>query len=137
MAKQAIGLKIPFRLGNDGYFETNKDTISQVSSNIRNLLLTKPGERRFNNSFGSGLHKLLFEQNTLDDFRQIIIDVVQNDLNRFVQGAVIKDVKVQLSNDPNFLGSVNNDLNKVYISVIFTYKNVTSETQVTLQTNNI
>lgn len=135
--KQAIGLKIPFRLGQNGYFETNDTTAAQISSNIQNLLLTKPGERRFNNSFGSGLHKLLFEQNTLDDFRQIIIDVVQNDLNKFVQGAVIKDVKVQLSNDPNFLGSVNNDLNKVYISVIFTYKNVTSETQVTLQTNNI
>ena len=53
MAKKALGLKIPFRLGQDGYFETNTDTISQVSSNIRNLLLTKPGERRFNNAFGS------------------------------------------------------------------------------------
>ena len=135
--KQAIGLKLPFRLGQNGYFETNETTAAQISSNIQNLLLTKPGERRFNNSFGSGLHKLLFEQNSLEDFKQIIIDVVQTDLNRFVQGALVQDVKVQLSNEQNFLGSTNKDLNKVFISVIFTYRNVTSETQVTLQTNNI
>ena len=135
--KQAIGLKLPFRLGQNGYFETNETTAAQISSNIQNLLLTKPGERRFNNSFGSGLHKLLFEQNSLEDFKQIIIDVVQTDLNRFVQGALVQDVKVQLSDEQNFLGSTNKDLNKVFISVIFTYRNVTSETQVTLQTNNI
>lgn len=135
--KQAIGLKIPFRLGQNGYFETNDTTADQISSNIQNLLLTKPGERRFNNSFGSGLHKLLFEQNTLEEFKQVIIDVIQTDLNRFVQGAIIQDVKVELSNNQNFLGAVNNDLNKVFISVVFTYRNVTSQTQVTLQTNNI
>ncbi len=39
MAKKVLGLKIPFRLGQDGYFETNVDTISQVSSHIKNLLL--------------------------------------------------------------------------------------------------
>ena len=58
MSKQSIGLSLPIQLGNDGYFATNMDTISQISSNIQNILLTTPGERRFNNGFGSGLYNL-------------------------------------------------------------------------------
>ena len=66
MAKQALGLKLPIKLGQDGYFDTNTTTIGQVSANIRNLLMTKPGERRFNNEFGSSLYELLFQQNELE-----------------------------------------------------------------------
>ena len=85
MAKQALGLKIPFQLGNNGYFETNYDTISQVSSNIQNLLLTKPGERRFNNSFGSSLYSILFEQiNDFREFNEMLVTLVQKDLDRFM-----------------------------------------------------
>jgi len=63
--KKAIGLSLPIKLGNEGYFITNKDDISQVSDNIKNLLSTIPGERRFNNSFGSSLYNLLF--NSIDN----------------------------------------------------------------------
>ena len=96
MAKKALGLKIPFRLGQDGYFETNVDTISQVSSNIKNLLLTKPGERRFNNAFGSSLYKVLFDQNELGEMLPMLVNLIQNDVNRFMNGIIVEDVKVQL-----------------------------------------
>lgn len=133
MAKQAIGLKIPFRLGNDGYFETNKDTISQVSSNIRNLLLTKPGERRFNNSFGSSLYKFLFEQNELDESKDILVNLIQNDLDKFMNGVIVTDVKVKLTdNQIN-----NNDQTKIFISVEFTYRDLLSKTEVTITNNNL
>jgi hypothetical protein len=133
MAKKAIGLKIPFRLGNDGYFETNTDTISQVSSNIRNLLLTKPGERRFNNSFGSSLYKFLFEQNELDESKDILINLIQNDLDKFMNGVIVTDVKVKLTdNQIN-----NNDQTKIFISVEFTYRDLLSKTEVTITNNNL
>ena len=32
--KKAIGLSLPIQLGNEGYFATNKDTISQIADNI-------------------------------------------------------------------------------------------------------
>jgi|TARA_B110000503_G_C7141870_1_gene411196 phage baseplate assembly protein W len=133
MAKKALGLKIPFRLGQDGYFETNTDTISQVSSNIRNLLLTKPGERRFNNAFGSSLYKVLFDQNELGEMLPMLVNLIQNDVNRFMNGIIVEDVKVQLlENDV-----VNNDYNKIFIKVAFSYKELKSTTEVIITNNNI
>ena len=133
MAKKALGLKIPFRLGQDGYFETNTDTISQVSSNIRNLLLTKPGERRFNNAFGSSLYKVLFDQNELGEMLPILVNLIQNDVNRFMNGIIVEDVKVQLlENDV-----VNNNYNKIFIKVAFSYKELQSTTEVIITNNNI
>jgi len=133
MAKKALGLKIPFRLGQDGYFETNTDTISQVSSNIKNLLLTKPGERRFNNAFGSSLYKVLFDQNELGEMLPMLVNLIQNDVNRFMNGVIVEDVKVQLlENDV-----VNNDYNKIFIKVAFSYKELKSTTEVIITNNNI
>ena len=133
MAKKALGLKIPFRLGQDGYFETNTDTISQVSSNIRNLLLTKPGERRFNNAFGSSLYKVLFDQNELGEMLPMLVNLIQNDVNRFMNGIIVEDVKVQLlENDV-----VNNNYNKIFIKVAFSYKELQSKTEVIITNNNI
>ena len=133
MVKKAIGLKIPFRLGRDGYFEMNTDTISQVSSSIRNLLLTKPGERRFNNSFGSSLYKFLFEQNNLDESKDILVNLIQNDLDKFMNGVIVTDVKVKLSdNQP-----VNNDQTKIFISVDFTYRDLLGKTEVSITNNNL
>ena len=133
MVKKAIGLKIPFRLGRDGYFEMNTDTISQVSSNIRNLLLTKPGERRFNNDFGSSLYKFLFEQNNLDESKDILVNLIQNDLDKFMNGVIVTDVKVKLSdNQP-----VNNDQTKIFISVDFTYRDLLGKTEVSITNNNL
>ena len=133
MAKKALGLKIPFRLGQDGYFETNVDTISQVSSNIKNLLLTRPGERRFNNAFGSSLYKVLFDQNELGEMLPMLVNLIQNDVNRFMNGVIVEDVKVQLlENDV-----VNNDYNKIFIKVAFSYKELKSTTEVIITNNNI
>lgn len=133
MVKKALGLKIPFTLGQNGYFDTNTDTISQVSSNIKNLLLTRPGERRFNNQFGSSLYKILFEQNELEEMLPMLTNLVQNDLNKFMNGVIVEDVKVkQVDNQFE-----NNDYNKIFISVAFSYKNVRSTTEVTITNNNI
>jgi phage baseplate assembly protein W len=133
MSKKALGLKIPFRLGQNGYFETNVDTISQVSSNIKNLLLTRPGERRFNNAFGSSLYKVLFEQNELQEMLPMLVNLIQNDVNRFMNGVIVEDVKVQLvENDV-----VNNDYNKIFIKVAFSYKELQSTTEVIITNNNI
>lgn len=133
MAKKVLGLKIPFRLGQDGYFETNVDTISQVSSNIKNLLLTRPGERRFNNAFGSSLYKVLFDQNELGEMLPMLVNLIQNDVNRFMNGVIVEDVKVQLlENDV-----VNNDYNKIFIKVAFSYKELKSTTEVIITNNNI
>lgn len=133
MPTQTLGLKIPFRLGQNGYFDSNVTTIGQVSSNIRNLLLTKPGERRFNNDFGSGLYSLLFDQTDLDVNKDIIIDIVQRDIDRFLNGVIVDNVNVQLST----IQPDNRDMNKIFITVDFTYNSMVGTTEVEISKNNI
>lgn len=137
MAKKALGLKLPITLGQDGYFQTNSLTAEQLSSNIQNLLSTMPGERRFNNTFGSSLYNLLFQMNDLEVSKEIIVDVVQRDIDKWVNGVIVNDVKVQLSSEQNYRGSINNDKNKIFISVVFTYNNSTTQTDVTISNPRI
>ena len=128
---KSIGLSLPIKLGNQGYFETNKDTISQIGSNIKNILLTMPGERRFNNTFGSGLYNLLFNNIGDDISNDIIIDVVQRDIDKFLPSTTI--VKVELSTvQPD-----NNSKNSRFISITFRYNNTIGNTEFNLETNKI
>ena len=59
-AHVAIGITLPFRRGNNGFFAQSYRTIDQVKSNIKNLLLTSKGERLMHPNFGTGLQELLF-----------------------------------------------------------------------------
>ena len=58
--KVAVGVTFPF----DGpaVFNQSFTTKEQVKSNLINLLLTSPGERLMNPTFGVGIRDLLFEQ---------------------------------------------------------------------------
>ena len=121
--KKAIGLSLPIQLGNEGYFATNKDTISQIADNIQNLLLTVPGERRFNNSFGSGLYNLLFQPIESDVTNEMIIDVVQRDVDKYINGTTILSVELSPQQPEN------NDRNSIFISITFRYNNTIGKTQ--------
>jgi phage baseplate assembly protein W len=129
--KKAIGLSLPIQLGNEGYFATNKDTISQIADNIQNLLLTVPGERRFNNSFGSGLYNLLFQPIESDVTNEMIIDVVQRDVDKYINGTTILSVELSPQQPEN------NDRNSIFISITFRYNNTIGKTQLNLEGNRI
>lgn len=133
MATQILGLKLPIQLGQTGYFDTNTATVAQVADNIKNLLQTMPGERRFNNEFGSSLYSLLFQQNIVEVNKDIIVDAVQRDIDRWLNGVLVNDVKVKLSADQ----PQNNDDNSIFISVAFTYNRSAATVDVTLNTNRI
>jgi len=72
----AIGISLPLQFGNNTFTQTYQ-TIDQVKSNIKNLLLTKKGERISQPEFGSGLQELLFEPN-VSDFEGKIEDTIMN-----------------------------------------------------------
>jgi len=79
MAK-GIGITLPLRLGNTGYFEQGVDTLTQVKSNFINLILTRKGERVHQPLFGCGIHDYLFEQLTpenIEGARRSVIDAVE------------------------------------------------------------
>ena len=62
-----IGIGLPLGRSSKGFFKQTKTSLEQAGHNIRNLLLTIPGERVNQPEFGSRLHHLLFEQ-VDDDF---------------------------------------------------------------------
>lgn len=128
---KSIGLSLPIQLGNQGYFATNKDTISQIGTNIQNLLLTIPGERRFNNTFGSGLYNLLFNNIGDDISNDIIIDVIQRDVDKFLPGTTILTVELSPIQPDN------NSKNSIFISITFRYNNTVGKTEFNLETNKI
>ncbi len=70
--KKALGIKIPFASIGDPFI-LNYTTKDQIKSNIINLLLTIPGERINEPTFGVGLHNLIFEQSVdPENLRQTI-----------------------------------------------------------------
>jgi hypothetical protein len=50
-----IGLQLPLGVHQDGVFKQTQTLLEQTKSNIRNLLLTRRGERLGNPTFGSDL----------------------------------------------------------------------------------
>lgn len=62
MADPALGILLPIKRGKTGFFEQGFDTLTQVKSNLINLILTRKGERVYQPTFGSNLHSLVFAQ---------------------------------------------------------------------------
>ena len=63
--RKYIGLSFPLRADNNNDFALTKTSLQQSQHNLKNLLLTFPGERVHQPNFGSKLRQLCFEQ--LDD----------------------------------------------------------------------
>ena len=71
--KVAIGVDIPFSA--PGVFKSNYQTRDAIKNNLINYLLTNPGERIENPTFGAGLRKFIFTQINEDNF-----DFIKEDL---------------------------------------------------------
>ena len=76
----AIGITLPIQIGNVA-FNQSFTTAVQIESNIKNLLLTKKGERLMQPDFGCGLQELLFEPND-SDLESRIEDIINNGFNK-------------------------------------------------------
>jgi len=76
----AVGVKLPF-VGKDGrLFQLSYSTEEQAISNLKNLILTRRGERVLQPLFGTNLQDSLFEQNDSllkDSIETSIIEAVE------------------------------------------------------------
>ena len=86
----AIGITLPLQFG-ENTFEQSYQTKDQVKSNIKNLLLTKRGERIIQPEFGSGLQSLLFEQN-VDDLEGRIEDTINESLEQWLPYVTAEEI---------------------------------------------
>jgi phage baseplate assembly protein W len=71
----AIGIKLPIVTTDGRLFDLSYSNEEQMLSNLKNLILTKRGERLMQPLFGTNLQDSLFEQNT-DQLKTSIIDSI-------------------------------------------------------------
>ena len=110
----AVGLALPIQITNVA-FKQNYTEIEQLKSNIKNLLLTKKGERVMQPNFGSGLQELLFDFN--DELLSTKIEeTITTALENWLPYVVVQQINVNQSND-------NKDRNTVGITISFNVRN--------------
>ena len=100
----AVGIKLPFSK-NSGLFDLSYSTQEQAVSNLKNLLLTRKGERLFQPTFGSQIYALLFEPITLD-LKQRLQEGILADVNFWLPYIIIDEVVVTPDEDKNYVGIV-------------------------------
>ena len=95
----AVGVKLPFGKPN-GLFSQSYTTEEQVVSNLKNLLLTRKGERVFQPEFGSNVYSLLFENIDID-IESKMVDTLTEDINFWLPYIVIDNIDVDSNQDRN------------------------------------
>jgi len=119
-ANYAIGITLPLQFG-ENTFEQSFLTKDQVKSNIKNLLLTKKGERIIQPEFGSGLQSLLFEPN-VDDLEGRIEDTINDSLEQWLPYVTAEEIDIESTDELR-------DNNKLNVSIKFRIgENVNLET---------
>jgi phage baseplate assembly protein W len=106
----AIGITLPLQITNTA-FNQSFQTIDQVRTNIKSLLLTKRRERVMQPFLGSGLNELLFEQND-EDLEERIENTIVQSLQNWLPYVIIDTIIIEQSNELK-------DRNRVEVSITF------------------
>lgn len=99
--------------GRDGFYSLNKEFNEMAQQNLKNLILTSPGERIMDAKFGVGLFNYLFEQDTIE-VRQGIIEAITNQVSLYMPFLTIDDIQMYPVGEEydlvqaNFLGIIIN-----------------------------
>ena len=94
----AVGITLPIQRGNEGYFRQSFRTFDQVRSNLKNLLLTKRGERILQPDFGSGLHDLLFNPAT-EKFEEDLETTINDAVAKWLPYVIVEDINIDISKE--------------------------------------
>ena len=127
-----IGITLPIQNGNSGYFAQSFDTLTQVKTNILNLLNTRQGERRMQPTFGTRLWNLLFEQN-VDTLKDQAINIVSEDIASWIPNVTVTDITVNLLKSDEVTNNI--DIYMLRIAVTFMV-NVTKQIDTVVVTIN-
>ena len=97
-SNQAYGITLPVQRGNTGYFSQAFSSFEQAKSNLKNLLLTRKGERVFQPNIGTGIHELLFEQAT-NDPESKLQENITNSVNFWLPYINIDTIDVNMTDE--------------------------------------
>jgi phage baseplate assembly protein W len=107
-----IGIGINRRADANGIFPVNYTTVNQAKDNLRNLILTKKGERPMNPDFGCELWNILFDE------------IINGDTDSRIENAIVSAVNqwlpyLEVSNIEIDAGDARKDENKIVINIGF------------------
>jgi phage baseplate assembly protein W len=111
----AYGITLPLQRGETGFFAQSFSSFEQAKTNLKNLLLTKQGERVMQPNFGTGLHSLLFEQLT-ENLEEDLTDTITKSVNFWLPYITIEEIDVKMTDEMK-------DMNRAEMSVKFTVGN--------------
>jgi phage baseplate assembly protein W len=94
----AYGITLPLKRGGNGYFEQAFTSFEQAKSNLKNLLLTKRGERVMQPEFGTGLESLLFEPMD-DSFEGKLTEVITQTVSYWLPYINIEEIDIEMTDE--------------------------------------
>tara|TARA_R110000824_G_scaffold139366_1_gene304399 strand:- start:893 stop:1273 length:381 start_codon:yes stop_codon:yes gene_type:complete len=99
-----IGVSLPLYVDNiDGHFSLIKNISDEIKQNMRNIIMTNPGERVMDLNFGVGIRRYLFEP-LLPQIADKIRTRIYAQTERFLPGVVINDIGIEVGVHDNMLG---------------------------------
>ena len=104
-----IGLQLPLGVHQDGVFKQTQTLLEQTKSSLRNLLLTRRGERLGNPNFGSDLFLYLFEP-AGSDIESKIEESIRGSIREFLPFVTVNEITFSTSENtirPRIIFSIN------------------------------
>jgi phage baseplate assembly protein W len=119
----AVGVMLP--LGGAPIFKSSYTTEEQAISNLKNLLLTRKGERPFQPNFGTEIYSLLFEQIELDTAESLEASI-RADIKYWLPYIIVSELVV----------TTEEDLNRVQIKLSVKVTNTGANTNIIIYVTN-
>ena len=97
-----VGIRFPLGRSVDGFFHSTSTVLEQAKSNIRNLLLTSPGERVMQPEFGSNLKQQIFENIGVISV-DAIDSTIREAISRQLPYVIINEIVIDAKPDDNII----------------------------------
>lgn len=120
----AVGIDLPLVKASGAPFPQTRLTIDAAKANLKNLILTRKGERPFQPDFGTGLAALLFEPLTDGVLEDKIEDAITTSVNYWLPYIDIDEIEVQMTDEMK-------DLNRAIVKLKFSVGGQFEEQEIT------
>lgn len=98
-SNSAYGITLPLQPGNGNMFAQSFSSFEAAKSNLKNLLLTRKGERPFQPDFGTGLARLLFEPLVEGVLEEKLESAITTSVNFWLPYIDIDEIEVKMTDE--------------------------------------
>lgn len=104
MPDYTVKWPLEFNSQNSGYTTINETNLKEVAIfNLKNIILTVPGERIMEPNFGVGIKQFLFEQNSLTE----LSDIENRIINQVsIWAPYINILNIDMTIEENYMGLI-------------------------------